>query len=133
MSITLQWDDVEKTILRLEIDGHWTEEQFCQAFTTGATLVRGVRQSVYGLAIINGITTSSLQDFGLHLMDQWPGNLKALILVGASGLLKDAFARANRITSRARRGTPHVVFVDTLAEAYETITYLHLKEIYAQA
>ncbi len=50
MTITVEWDNEEKTVIRTEISGHWTWEEYHHALGETQRLVRGVNHEV---AVIN--------------------------------------------------------------------------------
>ena len=118
MSITIQWDNHEKTVIRWDFAQQWTSEQFVQALMTGMTLVKGVGHTVYGLGVIHN--SAPANRLLLPLVD-WPANLHKLVFVGTNYHMS---------RSLAVRNLSRVVFADNLAEAYEQITLLHLKEIF---
>lgn len=132
MSVALQWDNEEKTILRWDFTGRWTTHEFAQSFQAAAMLVRSVGHSVYSVALVDGVSPPVLNGLGREIAAAWPGNLRIVIMVGASGLMKDAFARLGRLYLRERGQPRKIEFVPSLAEAYEMITYLHLKDVYGK-
>lgn len=129
MGIRIQWDNPEKTIIRWEFEGRWTSEQFQEALKFATTLAQEVNHTVYGLGIMHGRVSANVLMIGQRVFNRWPANMGQFVFVGASGLLESTFS----ILRKVDKDAPQVIFVNSHAEAYEIITQLHLKEVYAKS
>jgi hypothetical protein len=120
MSITIQWDNQEKTVLRWDFEGTWTDDQWRQAWQTAMTLIRSVRHQVYGLGVLGSQASDRAVPLSLRAIKSWPQNLRTLVFVGSEG------PRPPK-PRRGGRHNPRVIFADNLSEAYDAITFHDLK------
>lgn len=121
MSITLQWDNSDKTVIRWDFDGRWSVDQFAQVFQTAMVFASGVAHPVIGLGVLNNDSVLSVADITDAVVTRWPDNLQALVFVGASHPMARAL---KRLGGSWRRKGPRIVFVDTLPEAYALVERL---------
>ncbi len=126
MSITLHWDNNERTILRLNFDGQWTAAQFDRALTLALDEVRAADRRLFLLGVIQPAQpTWSAESCGSPVTD-WPANLTGAIFVYDPEVcqpLLDTLGSA----ATAEHPTPHLYCVRNLTSAYETLTIWHLQ------
>ena len=116
MSISVQWDNPEQTIVRWDFDREWTWEMFQEAQYTSNQLIQSVRHRV---DIIGDVRRSpSLPHNPLFKYNVFqrntPENAGLIVLIGVSGFVKSMVLLFDRVYRFRGLG---ITFADTLDEA----------------
>jgi hypothetical protein len=120
VSITIKWDNAEKTILSYTFDGEWTWQELDIVWRQGENMVEGITQRydvIMDLRNMNVIPRNALQvmrdRYELHSPN---GGLT--VLIGANALIRAILDVLTRIKPQAFE---HYRCVPTLEEAYQLI------------
>lgn len=116
MPITVQWDNPEKTIIRVTFDGRWTHREFTTAVQQRRQLMESVTHHVDVIVDMSGgqfIPTRMITTL-VNLNRHIPANRRLLIYVRASRLFRVIVSTVVRIVPRAGQ---NVLFVDSISDA----------------
>jgi hypothetical protein len=132
MAVTVVWDDVEKTILRMDFAGRWTWEEFQDAFAEfHATLdmVDYKVDTVINLSESIAIPENAVSNFVKGVQQQHQNDSGLNVIVSKTIVIQVLWNVFNRVYAGFVKGVD-IKLVSTLEEARKVIaTSRALKEI----
>jgi hypothetical protein len=119
MPVTPQWDNDDKTIIRYDLTGRWTWDEFFAAFDEGTTMLDTVQHTIH--FIVNPLDLMSrgylppgaLQNT-LALYRRSKANAGSTVIVGGSTFFRSLYGIGQRIYPRI---AAHSRFADSLDQA----------------
>ena len=121
MSISVAWDNPEKTIIRQTLRGYWEWSEFDEAVAQLKDMVNSVDHTVH---IFGDVRESAQQVKGQALehfriaMDRLPPNMGLLVIVGQGYFLTKMFVSVARIYPGLAHRT---IYVSSDEEAYAAL------------
>lgn len=124
MAVTPHWDNDDKTVLRYDLAGRWTWDEFFAAFDEGTKMLAEAQHTVH--FIVNPIDLMSkgylppgvLQNT-LTLYRRTKANAGATVIVGGSPLFRSLNGIGQRIYPRIAQ---RMHFADSLDEARKLLS-----------
>lgn len=121
MPIQTYWDNDEKTIIRYEMYGRWTTQEFWDAYETARDMINAVEHQVYFIQV--SMDKSSIghipNGFVTHLRSIYrnahPRAGRTIIIPRARGMIGEIWDRM--ITKAMPKIRDHFDFADSLEEA----------------
>ncbi len=124
MTITLQWEDKQQTILRYDIFGHWTADELEQRMDEAAARMSTVNHPINIFVIVQDmrfipiLSLKTLRRVASAPTIRHPNFGGTIVLIGANPFIAKLFAIFQRIAPQAAH---QYRFVDTLAEAHKIV------------
>ena len=125
MSVSLKWDNHNKTVLRLFFWDEWSVKQYGELFEDALDMIASVSHDVD--VLIDFRTGDFLPKFDTvpifrRMMDSLPDNAGVLVYVSESQAQRALFnVHLKFYESLRKRQSRRLFFVDDLPEAYELI------------
>ena len=117
MSITVSWDNAEKTVIYYAFDGSWDWDDFDAAFEQSVTMTESVEHYVHIIADLRN--SDSLPDGALlyirRVMRVIPPNRGKIVVLGGGKNVKILMDMATRIYKKIAH---RFIVVDDLTDAY---------------
>lgn len=124
MTITLQWEDEQQTILRYDIFAHWTADELEQRIDEAAAMMSTVNHPINIFVIVQGmsfmpiISVKTMRSIASAPTVRHPNFGGTIVLIGANPFITNLFAIFQTIAPQAAH---QYRFVDTLAEAHAIV------------
>lgn len=122
MTITVQWDDEAKTIVRWVFDGKWTWDEYNRAMTESNERVRDVDHfvdAIMDLSHSNMLPSNVLSNTHAARDEIQPKNIRWIYIVSHQALLKALINIFTRLYERFGKGG--LSMVESLDAAYADI------------
>lgn len=123
MTITVQWDDEARTIVRWVFDGKWTWDEYNQAMIESNERVRGVTHpvdAIMDLTHSNMLPANVLSNTHAAHDEIQPKNIRWIYIVSHQALLKALINIFARLYERFGKGG--LAMVESLDAAYTDIS-----------
>ncbi|MEZ4668735.1 MAG: hypothetical protein R3E39_12555 [Anaerolineae bacterium] len=123
MSITVDWDNPEKTVIRFKYDGSWTLTDYFAANEQSVGMMDNVDHKVH---IIIDVTESKILPNGVISQGRSAANRGkhhnqgTVMIVGANGLIRGMFDIFKKLYGR-NFDVNGYAFASTLDEAYKSL------------
>ena len=125
MSIEIQWDNPEQTIIRLELKRSWTWEELDQAIHEADKLITSVNHMVHIIIDIRkagGIPSDFMSMAGdIFASGDARSNEGKRVVVGAGSLIRIAYSGVLAVYGHKLANRPFL-FAANMDEAYKLIT-----------
>lgn len=127
MSVSLKWDNHNKTVLRLFFWDEWSASQYSELFEEALEMIASVSHDVD--LLIDFRTGEFLPKFDTipifrRMMDSLPENAGILVYVSESQAQRAIFSVHLKFYETLRKHQPRrLFFVDDVPQAYELIEY----------
>jgi len=118
MSIVVNWDNPDKTVIRWDFEGKWNWEQFIDAYILSDRMLASVEHTV---DIISNLDRSAMLPEGAlkgyeNVLRNTSENIGVIVLISASRFLNVMVSAFNNIPHRRTAGG-NFAFAKTMSEA----------------
>ncbi len=120
MPVSMDWDNTEKTVIRVTFDGQWDTDDLYRMVNKGVSMIDSVDHivdSIFDFTRSTSSPTSTLATLG-RMESTHSEKERLTIIVNASSYIK---ALCNIARKLAPRTFANLVFVDSINEAYNAI------------
>ncbi|MEO8607692.1 MAG: hypothetical protein ABI690_07430 [Chloroflexota bacterium] len=122
MPITVEWANAERTVLLYRVTEHWTWDDFHSANQTTHDLLVSIDHPV---DLICDFSTSQtipprvLSNIGRALRQKRPGNVRQIVVVGVTGLLRNL---ADVLRTLYPNATANIIDAHTIEHAFRLLS-----------
>lgn len=136
MAISLQWENHNRTVVRMILWNEWTVEDY---FRKASELIRMIQSQEHDIDILIDLRTGSYIPRGdsvsafRMLMDELPNNSGIIVYLNDNPVQQRLFKLQTQFYHSILRWSCHALFmVETLEEAYEIIELHRIKRVQVQ-
>lgn len=119
MSVSAQWDNEEKTVIRYDMQGRWTWDEFYLAYEEAKTMLRSVPHTVHFItqpldSLSNGYMPTSALTHIINIYRKALPNSGATVTIGNSNFARAMVSILGRVAPNAAN---KFLFAKSLEEA----------------
>lgn len=121
MPVSMDWDNPERTIIRVTFDGQWETDDLYRMINKGVSMIDSVDHivdSIFDFTRSTSSPTSALATLG-RMESTHSEKERLVIIVNASSYIK---ALCNIARKLAPKTFANILFVDNINEAYTAIS-----------
>lgn len=128
MPVSVEWDNEAKNVLRYDLGGRWTWDEFFKAFNDGKDLMAEVTHVVHFIVnpldtVSNGYLPPGALTHAHNISRAAPPNAGATVLVGGGPFLKAMYTVGQRLYPRVSN---QYKIVDSLETARAELAKLEM-------